>query len=1525
MSRPHPTGPLATYNSLRDKHLVGYFSNTRIRRHLQRSGLITRSGRILSEKEYKENIMRKDHYRFTREYLANAIFRKILEMEHNYQMELKRCLETTAQKERVQRAKVRRSRRAVEHYMPVLSPHPPIAAKANHGSCAMADQMNSSSLRLALPRPNTAPGRPSTAPANMQQRPNRLQPLLNHPAAGGTLKPSSAFKSKTSPSETEGRFPSGGERYKNPSELSHGVAPYQLPIINEYLMPVPPPLSPRNEKMTNKSRIEAWRRRVRPTTAPNIPDPHRDSGRYHKSPLHSNAFITMIYWGKSVHLNHDDINYKDEIKIYQQHCGGENLCVFQGKLLEKETFQFISKRHYGFPFSLTFFLNGMQLDRLSSCCEFKHRRGSRLGGKNGYFGFVNIDGASPCYKCIISMGLDKKPFPPPKREKGMMEVNEGPVKEEELTKPSENLSAVENVGPTPAACPTPEDEKNVEDCVEEGVGRDEETGPDPAENNQEASFKDDYDEDFEVDDEKSNEKVNEDGQTDDQMNGRSKSPSDDEKDNLDHEKESETSFQEIRETSNYMKYEIDGCSDDDPEDAKQARKTSSSGSSRSNIYSSSGEDMSEMGDGRAYSEQSQEETHQENSYFREMDEEDKVEEYLLSQGVMDGKEVESKRMDPEGICEDQETECHSSFKNTATKSASEWCRDQASGEGKEEDEDARLPLAKTAKEMPGTMARLSKADEGGDLKSIQEEIKESVEENEPSPSEMEPSDSSADEAQEGLSSLDRLHKDGDLLAEETMALEMEAEESKHDAPEGEQLKRREASEGEVVPQPKKTVPEAQAEEPRSRKEEEKEEEEEGEDEGKEEEEEGKEEGEEAQEEGEEEEEQGEEKEEKAEAALGRGWVEVNSPAPQALVKVAELTKVREVPGAHWDGEETGVQGERLASKEEGEAAERMRTALVITEEETWRDSGSERKKAGIQEEVTVEKATREGQRDTGEVRHEGKSEGRLEEIVIQNAIAKSKEEEAESEIEEEGGCTESVSPATEDMAAWREVSEMEDCAGTYQEGQEGGQKAAALRSVSPEGGEVKGGVDLEDVRGPRKEIAAVKEEIMTEEETEALNETLRETLSQREVMIPLDVAEAKEVFEQLEETTNGGEEKEEKACDTKEGELGQGMEPVERAVFLRESAENERKLSPEESASEVKGLLGKEGIPGMEEEMERQDRETRDRATREVTCRAKEENKVEKPEMELPEEVGRSDSKREGAHDVTLTRKEWTPEDETTTKEALVMGRVEALGEIGGRRAKEMGVLAKTHRAAFEEVPGMQEQVGEEVAPAPRTGTEMSLEKEAPENKIQDGKTILERRAEADLGDTGGMAATALEGELLADETGSEGKTEENKASSPSDVAAGETWLRQEQLLKKTALTGREAVEAGRGERVPAVEEVTEKAAPEAAPATQEGVLGTRLMIQASGWERDQRGGIVREDWMRENSQAEEAGYGQESRLRSPAPRGEARTREGGPQSQSPQALETMTVENESAEIREKQESTAPRKDGAPGTEAPRP
>lgn len=38
---------ISAYNSLTDKHLAGYFSNTRIRRHLQRAGLVPEPPRSL--------------------------------------------------------------------------------------------------------------------------------------------------------------------------------------------------------------------------------------------------------------------------------------------------------------------------------------------------------------------------------------------------------------------------------------------------------------------------------------------------------------------------------------------------------------------------------------------------------------------------------------------------------------------------------------------------------------------------------------------------------------------------------------------------------------------------------------------------------------------------------------------------------------------------------------------------------------------------------------------------------------------------------------------------------------------------------------------------------------------------------------------------------------------------------------------------------------------------------------------------------------------------------------------------------------------------------------------------------------------------------------------------------------------------------------------------------------------------------------------------------------------------------------
>ncbi len=69
------------------------------------------------------------------------------------------------------------------------------------------------------------------------------------------------------------------------------------------------------------------------------------------------TILTMIYFGKNVKIPFDTeiFEAKDEISIYQQHCGGENLLVYQGLHQEGGWFGFMHTIFHYFFFKYSYY------------------------------------------------------------------------------------------------------------------------------------------------------------------------------------------------------------------------------------------------------------------------------------------------------------------------------------------------------------------------------------------------------------------------------------------------------------------------------------------------------------------------------------------------------------------------------------------------------------------------------------------------------------------------------------------------------------------------------------------------------------------------------------------------------------------------------------------------------------------------------------------------------------------------------------------------------------------------------------------------------------------------------------------------------------------------------------------------------------------------------------------------------------------------------------------------------------------
>ncbi|KAK3087892.1 hypothetical protein FSP39_012151 [Pinctada imbricata] len=493
--------PLATYSSLTDKNLAGYFANTRMRKHLKKAGLVNKRGELVSENQYRLSMARKEHKKHVKNLLAQAIVHKSLDLERTRQVEIRRKLEEIAKIELVRRVRASEKRSNDAFLLPLVtykkppSPPPPPTPSATPGrrrrfrnrkSCVASRGRKGDEeiLPYLSPRESRAASRPATA-SEVRYRPQSA-PAPAREAPSEYEETNVIYVDehgrRLSPDRRDQERPQRGR----PEEIdtkhlysldSTALKKYALQLaridqgeVSPYLMsPVPTP--PRSSR-GSRSGMVGQRLRVRPRTA-EARSPYRErpsSGQVqsvsgssksseispkstpkgtprrrfqqqrfvegtlmlhrqepammHQGEVQTLCEITMKYHGPNLTLPRDQRDPTQAVSIDQQHCGGNTLTVFKENLQPADTFSFISRRHRGFPFSLSIFVDGRIDCRISTCCEYRHAKGVKLGGKMGHFSLLKVKGATPCYKCKLNSQASPRSLKRPptfKKDKGQPE------------------------------------------------------------------------------------------------------------------------------------------------------------------------------------------------------------------------------------------------------------------------------------------------------------------------------------------------------------------------------------------------------------------------------------------------------------------------------------------------------------------------------------------------------------------------------------------------------------------------------------------------------------------------------------------------------------------------------------------------------------------------------------------------------------------------------------------------------------------------------------------------------------------------------------------------------------------------------------------------------------------------------------------------------------------------------------------------------------------------------------------------
>ncbi|RUS88027.1 hypothetical protein EGW08_004193, partial [Elysia chlorotica] len=455
-------GPLPAYNSLADQHLAGYFTNTRMRRHLRKAGLVTKQGEIVAENTYRLNMSRREHKHHVKDMLAQAIVHKTLDLERSRQAEIRRKLEEIAKIELVRRVRVSasRERKREVDILPYISPRSSSSRPSSGPETAVHGRRNGSARNYGGGRsrpisdsPRKRKRRPVSALSSNYDDDEEVAVVYlddeGRPITPAHVDEANLRYGSRDPIDTRHLYSLDTAALRKYATLvakmeqGRGGASASLSLsLSLYLSPsLSLSLSYSGSRSSVGSFVVASPLHVLPasvvTVLPMLPSLH--------------CQVSMVYHGSSLSLAREMLpgRSKQDVVVEQQHCGGNTLTVFRDSLDRGSKFSFISFRHRGYPFSLSIYVDGKMDCRVSTCCEYRHQKGGRIGGKKGHFSISGIQGAVPCYKCQVEKGIRVGNQAPRPKLKRPPEQHEEVVVVETAREPEEAKPAPKAAAPAP--------------------------------------------------------------------------------------------------------------------------------------------------------------------------------------------------------------------------------------------------------------------------------------------------------------------------------------------------------------------------------------------------------------------------------------------------------------------------------------------------------------------------------------------------------------------------------------------------------------------------------------------------------------------------------------------------------------------------------------------------------------------------------------------------------------------------------------------------------------------------------------------------------------------------------------------------------------------------------------------------------------------------------------------------------------------------------------------------------------------